>query len=295
MRKGIPVSPGIAVARAYCVEHPLSWDEPHHLDPAALSGEITRFDEACNAAVHELDETITRVSQEIGDDEAAIFRAHRLLLRDNTLLNRVKGAIRERRVDAATALHQVLDEYNALNQQITDPYLQERMADLRDVMARLLSQLARNATCPVFAVNEPVILVAPEILPSHAVMFDRIPVAGIVTEAGGSTGHAAILARSLGIPAVSGIRNLMREVHTGDLMIVDGREGIVIINPGAEVESAYRKMQREYVDLRHRLVENRDQESVTADGTKIEVQGCDLFTLRNGKIAAKNSFRKQVA
>src|SRR5947199_392266 len=90
MRKGIPVSPGIAVARAYCVEHPLSWDEPHHLDAAALSGEITRFDEACNAAVHELDETIARVSQEIGDDEAAIFRAHRLLLRDNTFVNRVK-------------------------------------------------------------------------------------------------------------------------------------------------------------------------------------------------------------
>ena len=108
MRTGIPVSPGIAVARAYCVEHPLAWDEPHHLDAAVLSGEITRFEEACNAAVRELDDTIARVSQEIGDDEATIFRAHRLLLRDNTLVNRVKDAIRERRVDAATALHQVL-------------------------------------------------------------------------------------------------------------------------------------------------------------------------------------------
>lgn len=271
MRKGIPVSPGIAVARAYCVEHPLSWDEPHHLDPAALSGEITRFEEACNAAVHELDETIGRVSQEIGDDEAAIFRSHRLLLRDNNLINKVKNAIRERGVDAATALHQVLDEYNTLNQQITDPYLQERMADLRDVMARLLGQLARNVVCPTFAGNEPVILVAPEILPSQALNFDRRSIAGILTEKGGTTGHAAILARALGIPAVSGIRGLLREVHTGELIALDGREGHVYLNPGPEVEAAYRKLEREYVDLSAKLIENRDLEPLTPDGQRIEL------------------------
>jgi phosphoenolpyruvate-protein phosphotransferase (PTS system enzyme I) len=271
MRTGIPVSPGIAVARAYCVEHPLSWDEPYHLDAAALSGEIARFEEACNAAVHELDETIARVSHEIGDDEAAIFRAHRLLLRDNTLSHRVKNAIRDRRVDAASALRQVLDEYNALNQQITDPYLQERMADLRDVMARLLGQLARNATFPAFAVNEPVILVAPEILPSQALNLDRRKIAGILTEKGGATGHAAILARALAIPAVSGLRGLLREVHTGQLIVLDGREGHVYLSPGPEVEAAYRKLEREYVDLSAKLIENRDVEPLTPDGERIEL------------------------
>jgi phosphotransferase system enzyme I (PtsI) len=271
MRTGIPVSPGIAVARAYCVEHPLSWDEPHHLDAAALSGEIQRFEEACSAAVHELDETIARVSQEIGDDEAAIFRSHRLLLRDPTLVNKVKNGIRERRVDAATALHQVLDEYNKLNQQISDPYLQERMADLRDVMARLLGQLARNAPGPTLDVNEPVILVAPEILPSQALNFDRRFVAGILTEKGGATGHAAILARALGIPAVSGLRGLLREVHCGDLIALDGREGHVYLNPGPEVEAAYRKLEREYVDLSAKLIGNREQEPVTPDGQRIEL------------------------
>jgi phosphoenolpyruvate-protein phosphotransferase (PTS system enzyme I) len=286
MRKGIPVSPGIAVARAYCVEHALSWDEPHHLEPAAVSGEITRFEEACNAAVHEINETIARVSHEIGDDEAAIFRAHRLLLRDNTLVNRVKNAIRERGIDAATALHQVLDEYNALNQQITDPYLQERMADLRDVMARLLGQLARNATCPVFAVNEPVILVAPEILPSQALTFDRRYIAGILTEKGGATGHAAILARALGIPAVSGIRGLLRDVHTGELIALDGREGHVYISPGPEVEAAYRKLEREYVDLSARLIENRDVESVTPDGQRVELLA-NVNNLADAELATK--------
>jgi phosphotransferase system enzyme I (PtsI) len=271
MRKGIPVSPGIAVARAYCVEHPLSWDQPHHLDAAALSGEIARFEEACNAAVHELDETIARVSQEIGEEEAAIFRAHRLLVRDNTLTNKVKTAIREGRVDAATALHRVLDEYKALNQQITDPYLQERMADLRDVMARLQSQLASSPTSPIFAVNEPVILIAPEILPSQALTYDRRYIAGILTEKGGATGHAAILARALGIPAVSGMPGLLRDVHTGQLIALDGREGHVYISPGPEVEAAYRKLEREYVDLSAKLIENRDLESLTPDGQRIEL------------------------
>jgi phosphoenolpyruvate-protein phosphotransferase len=116
-----------------------------------------------------------------------------------------------------------------------------------------------------------VILVSTEILPSQAVMFERLPVAGIVTETGGATGHAAILARSLSIPAVSGLDRLLREVQTGDLVVVDGREGVVHVNPGPEVESAYRKLQREYVHLHERLIENRDQPAVARCGTAVEL------------------------
>ena len=121
--------------------------------------------------------------------------------------------------------------------------------------------------------DEPVILVAPEILPSQALMLQRLKVAGIITEAGGSTGHAAILARSLGIPAVSGLRGILTRVHTGDLIALDGREGHVYLKPGPEVEAAYRKLQREYVDLRDRLIENRDLEPITADGTHDRAAG----------------------
>src|SRR5438105_2775453 len=111
----------------------------------------------------------------------------------------------------------------------------------------------------------------PEVLPSQAMTFDRMRVAGIITEAGGATGHAAILARSLGIPAVSGLRGILREVHTGDLVALDGREGHVYLNPGSEVEAAYRKLQREYGDLRNRLIENRELEAITADGVPVEL------------------------
>jgi phosphoenolpyruvate-protein phosphotransferase len=271
LRKGVPVSPGITVAHAYCVDEVLARREPLQLDRAALSGEVGRFDRACAAAARELDAIVERVSRQVGEEEAAIFRAHRMLIRDPALVAKIHAAILDRGLDASSALHETLEEYNALFAKIPDEYLKERMADLRDIVGRIAAQLAMEK-CPLeVGSEEPVVIVAPEILPSQAFMFERLPVAGIITEAGGATGHAAILARSLGIPAVSGLRGILRDVRTGDLLAVDGREGHVQINPGPEVEIAYRKLQREYVDLRDRLVENRDQESVSPDGTRIEL------------------------
>jgi len=271
MKKGVPVSPGVAVARAYCIDLMPAGREPLHLDTAAVSSEITRFDTATAAAVRELDGIIERIARQIGQDEAAIFRAHRQLLRDPSLINKVKNYINSHQTDAGTALLALLEEHSQLFKQITDPYLQERMADLRDVVGRIQAQLALQDNKQILPPGEPVILVAPEILPSQALTFDRQKIAGILTESGGQTGHAAILARSLGIPAVSGLRGLMREICTGDLVALDGREGHVYLNPGPEVETAYRKLQREYVDLCGKLVENRDQAPVSADGIALEL------------------------
>jgi phosphoenolpyruvate-protein phosphotransferase (PTS system enzyme I) len=271
MRKGVPVSPGVAVARAYCVDEVLARREPNYLDVAALSDEVSRFDSASIAAAKELDAIVARVREQVGDEAAAIFQAHRLLLRDPALITKVKSAILNRHVDAGTALHDVLDEYTGLFAQIKDEYLKERMADLRDVVGRVLAQLALQEGRHTIEVDEPVVIVAPEILPSQALTFERLKVAAILTETGGTTGHAAILARSLGIPAVSGLRGILREVKTGDLIAVDGREGHVYLHPGPEVEAAYRKLEREYVDLSAKLIENRDVEPLTPDGERIEL------------------------
>jgi phosphoenolpyruvate-protein phosphotransferase len=271
MKKGVPVSPGVAVARAYCVDEVLARRESYHLEVKAVSSEVNRFEQAVAAAGRELDAIVRRVNQQLGEKEAAIFQAHRLLLRDPTLINKVKTLIVNRQVDARTALHEVLDEYTTLFAQIQDEYLKERMADLRDVIGRVMAQLALQEGKHVIDADEPVILIAPEILPSQASTFDRQQIAGIITESGGANGHAAILARSLGIPAVSGMRGILKEVKTGDLVVLDGREGHVYLHPGPELESAYRKLQREYVDLRDRLIENRDQQAVSADGTHVEL------------------------
>src|SRR5438874_9020078 len=254
MIKGVPVSPGVAVARAYCVNQALARREPIHLTPEALSGEVTRFDAACAAAARELEAVVRRVTQQVGEDEAAIFRAHQLLLRDPAFVGKVRDAVMDKRIDATAAVQQTIEEYKALFSHIPDSYIQERIADLRDVGNRLLAELSKQENRPLLDVSEPVILTAPEILPSQAMTFDRKLVAGILTERGAATGHAAILARSLNIPAVSGLEGLSRKVQTGDLIALDGREGHVYINPGPEVVAAYRKLQREYVDLVGRLV-----------------------------------------
>jgi phosphotransferase system enzyme I (PtsI) len=115
------------------------------------------------------------------------------------------------------------------------------------------------------------VLVADELLPSHVVFLGTREVSGIATQSGGQTSHAAILARSRGVPAVSGVRGLLKTVKNGDTIVVDGREGHVIVNPSSEVESAYRKLQREFFDLKDQLAANRDQPAVTADGVKIEL------------------------
>ncbi len=268
MKKGVPVSPGVAVARAYCVDEVLARREPYHLDAAALSGEVSRFDDACAAAARELDAIIARVARQVGEDEAAIFRAHRLLLRDPALLAKVKSAILDtpdrRRHRPAARCSTSTPPCSARS---PTTYLQERMADLRDVVGRILAQLAaqeqparrrrRRAGHPRRP-GDPAVAGADVRPPA------RSPASS--PRRGGATGHAAILARSLGIPAVSGLRGILREVHTGDLIALDGREGHVYLNPGPEVEAAYRKLQREYVDLRDQLIENRDLEPVTADG-----------------------------
>jgi phosphoenolpyruvate-protein phosphotransferase len=271
MRQGVPVSPGVAVARAYALDSVLVRREPRHLDAAALPAEISRFAAACAAAVQELDGLISRVTSQLGPNEAAIFSAHRTLLRDPVLTGKVKAAILNRQIDARTALQDVLDEYSVMFSHIQDEYLRERVADVRDVIGRILTHLDNPNDVGGIRPDEPVVIVAMEILPSHTMMFNRLQVAGILTETGGSTGHAAILARSLGIPAVSGLEGILKEVQTGMMVALDGREGHVYLNPGPEVEAAYRKLQREYVNLRDRLIENPGLPSVSVDGIPFEI------------------------
>lgn len=188
MKKGVPISPGVAVARAFRLDEAGSWQKSGPLQAEDLEDEITRFQTACDAVAIELDGIITRVSQEVGDDAAAVFRSHRVLLRDPTLADRVRNDIRTHRLDAVSALYRALEEYTSLFARISDEYLRERMADVRDVISRIVNWLTLDESSQQLKGKEPVILVAPEILPSQAAMFDRIPVAGIVTEAGAAPG-----------------------------------------------------------------------------------------------------------
>jgi phosphotransferase system enzyme I (PtsI) len=278
MHKGIAVSPGVVVGVAYRVDSVFGTGEPQTLpDPSLVPAEIKRFDRAVELSASELEGIVTKVAQQLGTAEADIFKSHLQIVNDETLLTKVRSLIEMQQLTALSALQLVLQGYAATFARIEHDYFRERMADVRDVISRIGSHLtiepplSSSASKSAENGEEPVILVAHEILPSQAMSLGNLPIAGIVTETGGGTSHAAILSRSRGIPAVSGVVGITNDVKSGDLMVVDGRDGLVIVRPDREATSAYRKMQREFFDLKDKLVLNRDQPAMSADGAQIEL------------------------
>jgi phosphotransferase system enzyme I (PtsI) len=278
MRKGIGVSPGVVVGVAHRVESVLGAIEQQTLDsPAQVAAELARFDKAVADSASELEAFVEKVAQELDDSAADIFKGHLVIVHDSTLLSKVYSLIEKQHLTALSALQVVMHSYAAQFARIEQEYFRERMTDVRDVILRIGSHLTRKPQSSGDTAtesrngDESVILVAHEILPSQSMSLGDLPIAGIVTEVGGSTSHAAILARSRGIPAVSGVEGIMSEVVSGDLMIVDGRDGLVITRPDHEATSAYRKVQREFFNLKDRLIANRDLPALSADGTRIEL------------------------
>jgi len=278
MYKGVAVSPGVVVGVVYRLDSVFGSNEPQLLtEPGLIPDEIKRFDRAVELATTELEAMVVKVAQQLGASEAEIFKSHLQIVNDQTLLAKVRNLIETQQLTALSSLQLVLQNYAATFARIEHDYFRERMTDIRDVISRIGSHLTLQS--PLVSTSgvdehdeeEPVILVAHEILPSQAMSLGNLPIAGIVTETGGGTSHAAILSRSRGIPAVSGVIGITGEVHSGDLMVVDGREGLVLVRPDSETTAAYRKLQREFFNLKDRLVLNRDQPARSADGSQIEL------------------------
>lgn len=274
MRKGIAVSPGVAIGTAYVIHEIFVNPDTKRLEQSEITAELARYETARDKATADLRALERKVDSQVGHDEASIFAVHQTILRDATFTNKIRAWVVDERMTASAALHRLLGEYTELFTRTNDGYLRERLNDVRDVVIRISSHLsdALESERIEDILSGPLIVVANELLPSQAVALGRIEVRGIATEAGSQTSHAAIIARSRGIPCVSGIKKLLRMVKTGDTVIVDGREGNVIINPDAETLSAYRKLEREFVNLKDKLAENRDAPAVTADGQKLHLQ-----------------------
>ncbi|MBX9655289.1 phosphoenolpyruvate--protein phosphotransferase [bacterium] len=268
--RGIAVSPGVTVATVYRLETASPSDLSTEA-PIDVPRELKRFSDACEAAAQELTDLIERVSTEIGAEESRIFQSHLFMLRDRAFVGKVNSAITERLHRAEQSLAEATAEYEKIFGSITDEYLRERIVDLRDVAARISNHLTEEAILDDIHPDKPVVIVARDILPSQTLHFGQLQIAALVTEQGSRTGHAAIIARSLGMPAVSGLVSIMEHVRNGDTIVVDGREGLVIINPEPEAKAAYHKIEREFYDLKDKLVENRDLEAVSKDGVSIEL------------------------
>ena len=266
------MSPGIAIGTAYVIHQIYVNPSSKRLEDSEITAELASYETARDKAAVDLRALEKKVDSQVGHEEASIFAVHQSILRDSAFTNKIRNWIVDDRMTASAALHRLLGEYTALFTRTNDEYLQERLNDVRDVIVRLSTHLSDVLKVDQTAINGPLIVVADELLPSQAVAMGEIDVQGIVTQAGSQTSHAAIIARSRGIPAVSGVKGILRKVKTGDTIVVDGRFGNVDINPAVEILTAYKKLESEYVDLKDKLATNRDLPSVTSDGVPLRLQ-----------------------
>ena len=262
MLKGIPVSEGIAIGKAWVLESP--WDEviEYPLRRGRVRREVRRYEEALAAVVQQLVECRDRVHQEIGEEEAMIFEAHLAMLNDPFFQEEISARIRDRKMNAESLLKEGVDEWVASFQQMQSEFFRFRGDDIRDVGVRILRNLLQTEeTAP--ASDEPAILVAHSLTPSETARIHKEKILGFATELGGKTSHASILARAMGLPAVVGVERLMRKARTGETVIVDGNAGLVYVDPPDQVLEGFKKRKKQFDVYLKRLTDEASLPAVT--------------------------------
>ncbi len=264
------VSPGIAHGKAYviaCAER--SAAAQRSVEGAEVAGELERFEAALTRAEADLLTLRQAVSEKIGASEAEIFAAQALIVRDPSFRKQVTAIVTDKRVNIEAAVAEVMERFTHAFEKIPDPYLRERAADVRDVGRRILSALIQTHGADSAEIPEGAIIVAEELLPSATAKLELNRARAFVTERGGKYSHTAILARSLGTPAVAGVPEASVKIKTGDELIVDGMAGTVFVNPGPSVREEYQRVEDEMRAYKRALRQLVDVPSVTEDGTAI--------------------------
>jgi phosphotransferase system enzyme I (PtsI) len=269
--KGIGVSPGIAIGRAVIVEKratvyrvPIRDDE--------VPAEVTRFLEAIEKTRDELLDLKAKVTRSMGEEYASIFEAHAMMVSDASFADKVVQKIEDEQVNAEWALAEVEEELQARFASFDDAYLRERVADVKDVSQRIQVNLQGIAHHDLSEITHDVIILADDLTPSDTIHFNRRPIVGFATEAGGRTSHTSIIAKSLFMPAVIGVSRLTKIIDNDELVIVDGYEGAVIVNPTPAMIAEYRGRSTRHEEAEKRLLENRSIPATTKDNVRVSLQ-----------------------
>jgi len=267
--RGIAASRGIAIGPSFRFQRAdLSFDRWIVEDPAA---EWTRFQAALNTACAQLSEVSAKAEAEIGAEQAAIFQAHTMMLEDPELLDAVQTIIEEQCVNAEAALSDAIEMYVQTLEALDDKYLSARAADARDVVTRVLCILLGVAESPAAGLTTPSIILARDLTPSDTVLLDKSLVQGFCTVEGGPTSHTAILARGLGRPAIVGVGPDIMEVHDGAMLVLDGTDGVLLVNPDEKTMETYREQQRAAAAVLAQAQEEAFKPAITRDGHRVEV------------------------
>lgn len=273
IKKGIAVSPGISIAKSLIIDSEDYRIPRRKVVASQRLTEIQRVRNAFRDAIEELTKLEEKQDQKEGGKIRDIFAVHLRFLRDRSLRKKITDFIHAESVTAEYGVSNVLREIAAHFSNVKDSYIGERAADIYDIERRLLRQLLGRKREDIEHLSKEVAVIARELSPTQTAGFNKKFVKGLATDAGGRTSHTAIVARSLGIPAVVALEDLTEIVSGGDTVIVDGNRGIVIVNPDGETIRQYEKYSHEFVELEHKLDAIREKPAETRDGVKIAVLG----------------------
>ena len=271
--KGIPVSPGTVIGRVFVLGEAETHVPHYEVEPDRVDAELDRLAGAIADATADLVVLRDRTEEQLGREAAKIFGFHLGLVQDPSLLGPIRERIRTDLVNAETA---VADAFKAVTDQfraIGNDVFRQKANDVLDLERRVLGKLMGENESRLSALTEPVIIVAHELTPSQTAGMDRKRILGIATDLGGRTSHTSIVARAIEIPCVVGCQRVMERVEDGDLVIVDGDTGVVIVRPDARTVEEYRSQQDRSSSYRRVLRESASLEAVTKDGVRIRLMG----------------------
>jgi phosphoenolpyruvate-protein phosphotransferase (PTS system enzyme I) len=267
--EGAGVSPGMACGKIHVVRDDLDDVPRYRIAPSQIPDEIGRFETALIQTRMQILEMQQRIAESIGTKDAAIFDAHLLVVEDRTLIDEVLRKLETDLCNVEWVFQEVATRYAETLNKIDDPYLRERALDIQDVTKRVIRNLQGKAPKTFLALSESHILVAHNLTPSDTASINRANVLGIATDLGSRTSHAAILARSLNIPAVVGLHDITARLETGQYVLVDGSDGLLVVNPAPETIAHYTEVESRRARVVAQLKELRTTRSTTRDGRHI--------------------------
>lgn len=273
IKSGIPVSPGVAIGPAMIFGSSGFRIPQRFVSVNAVDSEVSRFHAAVGTVAAEIEANQLVASERLGEEYAAIFGAHLMMIRDPKLITEIETLIRSKCFSPEFAASRVFRNYAKAFQQLGNSYLAERATDVFDLEKRVLHALLGEDRPEFSHLTEPVIILAYNLTPSETAGLDREKVRGFATEVGGRTSHTAILAGALEIPAVVGVGGFLAEVSAGDIVILDGDRGEIIIDPDEETFEKYREAAEQKKTDQKRLAELTSVEATTRDGVRIQVLG----------------------
>jgi len=270
--KGFSVSKGIAHGEAFVLLHKELETPVYEIRDSDKPAEIKRFEAAILKARKDILELKSELSAKVGEAEAAIFDAHILVLEDVAVMQETLSMFGKKNYNIEYCYSSVINKFIAAFERIDDPYIKERIADFKDVSRRVLGNMLGVQTAKIGAFSDPLVLVSSDFAPADFSLVDKSKILAIVTEKGSQTSHTAILSRSLGIPCVVGIPEVAEKVSSGDMLLVDGYNGMLVINPSERTLSHYTELESAQKEIALVYATSLPYPSVTPDGRAFSVE-----------------------